>query len=198
MANGLAIIYLFPDRCIHPCPGEHSRMPWPMDLHLYIYFHPAASTHVLVSIPECHCRPTSIYLFISGQVHSSMSRGAFPNAMADGPAFFYFFPDRCIHPCPGEHSRMPWPMHLHLYIYFHPAVSTHVPVSIPECHGQPTCIYLFISGQVHASNPGQAFPSAKADGPVFIYISPASCMHTSSDHHSTVLEPLYRYIFPVI
>jgi hypothetical protein len=30
---------------------------------------------------------------------------------------------------------------------------------------------------VHASNPGQAFPSAKADGPVFIYISPASCMH---------------------
>src|SRR6266567_3411999 len=124
MADGLAIIYLFPDRCIHPCPGEHSRMPWLMDLHLYIYFHPAASTHILVSIPECHGRPTCIY---------------------------FLFPDRCIHPCPGEHSRMPWPMHLHLYIYFHPAASTHAPVSIPKCHGRWTSNHLFISRQVHSS-----------------------------------------------
>src|SRR6266699_819871 len=65
MADGLAFIYLFPDRCIHPCPGEHSRMPWPMDLHLYIYFHPAASTHVPVSIPECHGQWTGIFCFFS-------------------------------------------------------------------------------------------------------------------------------------
>src|SRR6266567_3111805 len=109
MANGPAFIYLFLDRCIHPCPGEHSRMPWPMDLHLYIYFHPAASIHVPVSIPKCHGRPTCI---------------------------FYFFLDRCILPCPGEHSRMPWPMDLQLFIYFWTGVFIRVQGSIPECHGQ--------------------------------------------------------------
>src|SRR6266567_3678425 len=115
MADGPAFIYLFPDRCIHPCPGEHSRMPWLMDLHLYIYFHPAASTHIPVSIPKCHGRLTCYYLFISRQVYSSVSRGAFPNAMAHGPAFIYLFPPSCIHPYPGEHSRMPWPTDLHLF-----------------------------------------------------------------------------------
>src|SRR6266567_4655491 len=151
MADGLAFIYLFPPSCIHPCPGEHSRMPLPTDLYSFIYFWTGAFIRVQVSIPKCHGRRTGIYLFISGQVHSSMSRGAFQNAMADGPAFFYFFPDRCILPCPGEHSQMPWLMDLHLYIYFHPAAPTHVPVSIPKCHGQLTCIYLFISRQVHSS-----------------------------------------------
>src|SRR6266567_3166267 len=114
MADRPAFIYLFPPSCIHPCPGEHSRMPWPMDLHLFIYFQTDAFIHVQVSIPECHGQRTSI---------------------------FCFFSDRCIHPCLGEHSQMPWPTDLHLYIYFHPAASTHVLVSIPECHGQWTCIF---------------------------------------------------------
>src|SRR6266567_1798215 len=118
--------------------------------------------------------------------------------MADGPAFFYFFPDRCIHPCPSEHSRIPLPKDLHFFISFQPDASICVLVSIPKCHGRRTSIFLFFSRQMHASNPGQAFPSAKADGPAFIYISPASCIHTSSAQYSTVLEPSYRYIFPVI
>src|SRR6266567_3517866 len=145
MADAPAFIYLFPPSCIHPCPSEHSRMPWPTDLHLFIYFRTGAFIRVQVSIPECHGQLTCIYLFC-------FRTGAFI----------------CVQ------------------------------VSIPKCHGRRTGIYLFISGQVHASNPRQAFPSAKADGPVFIYIFPTSCMHTISDHHSTVLEPLYRYIFPVI
>src|SRR6266700_342504 len=151
MFYGPAFIYLFPARCIHPYPGEHSRMPWLMDLHLFIYFWTGAFIHVQVSIPECHGQQTGIYLFISGQVHSSVSRGAFLNAMADGPAFFYFFPDRCILPCAGEHSRMPWPTDLQLFIYFRTGAFICVQVSIPDCHGQWTSNYLFISGQVHSS-----------------------------------------------
>src|SRR6266567_3825737 len=88
--------------------------------------------------------------------------------MADRPVFFYFFPDCCIHPCPGEHSRMPWPTHLYFFISFWTGAFIHVQVSIPECHGQWTCIFYFFSEQVHTSNPGQAFPSVKADVPVFI------------------------------
>src|SRR6266567_2574622 len=104
MADGPAFFYFFPARCIHPCPSEHFRMPWPTDLHFFISFQAGASIRVPVSIPECYRRQTCIFLFLSGQVHPSMSWSAFPNAMADGPAFFYFFPDRCIHLCPGEHS----------------------------------------------------------------------------------------------
>src|SRR6266567_4459263 len=126
-------------------------MPWLMDLHLYIYFHTAASICVQVSIPECHGRRTGNYLFISGQVHSSMSRRAFPNAMANGPAFIYLFPPSCIHPCPGEHSRMPLPTDQHLFIYFWTGAFICVQGSIPKCHGQWTSIFLFLSRQVHSS-----------------------------------------------
>src|SRR6266567_3880472 len=98
--------------------------------------------------------------------------------MADGPAFFYFFPDwcihpcpsehsriplptdllfftffpdRCIHPCPSEHSRIPLPTDLLFFISFQSGASIHVPVSIPECYRRRTCIFLFLSGQVHPS-----------------------------------------------
>src|SRR6266567_1335453 len=91
MGDVPAFIYLFPPSCIHTCPSEHSQMSWPTDLHLFISFQPGASTRVPVSIPDCNGRRTCIFLVLSGQVHSSMSRGAFPNAMADGPAFFLFF-----------------------------------------------------------------------------------------------------------
>src|SRR6266567_1737343 len=117
----------------------------------FVSFRTGASNHVQVSIPECHGQRTGNYLFISGQVHSSVSRGAFLNAMADGPAFFYFFLDRCILPCPGENSRMPWPTDLHLFIYFQTGTFIHVPVSIPECHSRRTCIYIFISTQLYPS-----------------------------------------------
>src|SRR6266567_2281856 len=83
---------------IHLCPGEHSRMPWPMGLH-----------------------------------------------------FFYFFLARCIHPCPGEHSRMPSPTDLLFFISFQTGASIHVLVSIPESHRRRTCIFLFLSSQVHPS-----------------------------------------------
>src|SRR6266567_294034 len=96
MADGLAIIYLLPDGCIHLCPGEHSQMPWPTDRQLFIYFWTGGFIHVQVSIPECHGQRTGNYLFISGQVHSSVSRGAFLNTMADGLAFFNFF-SRQVH-----------------------------------------------------------------------------------------------------
>jgi hypothetical protein len=79
----------------------------------------------------------------------------YANAMANGPAFIYLVPPSCIHLCPGEHSQMPWLMDLHLFIYFWTGASIHVPVSISECHGQRTCIYLFISSQVHSSVPGE-------------------------------------------
>src|SRR6266567_3939613 len=110
--------------------GQYMQMPWPMDQHLFIYFHTVASIHVPVSIPECHGRLTGIFLLISGQVHSSVCRWAFPNAMADGPAFIYLFPDRCIDPCPGEHSRMPWPMDRQFFISFRTGAFFRVQVSI--------------------------------------------------------------------
>src|SRR6266567_3091502 len=106
----------------------------PTDLHFFISFQPGASIHVPVSIPECHGRRTCIFLFLSSQVHPSMSRLAFLNAIADGPAFFYFFPARCIHPCPSEHSRIPLPMDLLFFISFQAGASIRVPVSIPECY----------------------------------------------------------------
>src|SRR6266699_1355588 len=46
--------------------------------------------------------------------------------MADGPAFISFFPARYIHPCPSEHSQMPWPTDLHLFIYFWTGAFIHV------------------------------------------------------------------------
>src|SRR6266567_4095914 len=98
IADGPAFFYFFPARCIHLCPGEHSLIPSPTDLH-----------------------------------------------------FFYFFPARCIHLCPSEHSRMPSPMDLHFFISFRTGASIHVPVSIPECYRQRTCIFLFLSSQMHPS-----------------------------------------------
>src|SRR6266567_1082483 len=86
MADRSAFIYLFPDRCIHLYPGEHSRMLWLMDGHFFISFWTGASICVQVSIPKCHGRWSCI---------------------------FYLFLDGCIHLCPGEHSQMPWPMELH-------------------------------------------------------------------------------------
>src|SRR6266700_2562146 len=126
-------------------------MPWPTDRHLFIYFQTGAFIHVQVSIPECHGRRTGIFLLISGKVHSSVCRWAFPIAMTDGPAFISFFPARYIHPCPGEDSRMPWPMDQQLFIYFWTGAFIRVQVSIPECHGRWTCIYIFISTQLHPS-----------------------------------------------
>src|SRR6266568_5167430 len=124
-------------------------MPWPTDRHLFIYFWTGAFFRVQVSIPECHGRRTGNYLFISRQVHSSVSRGAFPNAMAHGPEFIYLFPPSCIHSYPGEHSRMPWPTDLYSFIYFWTGAFIRVQVSISECHGQWTCIYIFISTELH-------------------------------------------------
>src|SRR6266567_3657277 len=137
-------------------------MPWPMDWQLFIYFQTGAFICVQVSIPKCHGQQTGNYLFISRQVDSSMSMGAFPNAMANGAAFIYLFPPSCIHPCPSEHSRMPWLTDLYLFIYFQTGAFIHVQVSIPECHGRRTGIYLFISGQVHSSMSRGAFLNTMA------------------------------------
>src|SRR6266567_2578088 len=98
-------------------------MPWPTDLHLFLSFWTGAFIRVQVSIPECHGRWTSI---------------------------FYFFLDRCMHPCPGEHSRMPWPMDLHFYFFFpdrcmHPIPDKHFRVP------KPTDLHLFIFLQPVAS-----------------------------------------------
>src|SRR6266567_1313765 len=96
MADRPAIFYFFPDRCIHPCPSEHSRIPLLTDLLCFISFQPGASIRVLVSIPECyrrrtyifqpdasisvpvsipesHWQQTSFFLFLSSQVHPSVS-----------------------------------------------------------------------------------------------------------------------------
>src|SRR6266567_2363780 len=123
----------------------------PTDLHFFISFQAGASIRFPVSNPECYHRRTSFFLFLSGQVHPSVSWRAFLNAITDGPAFFYFFLARCIHPCPGEHFRMPWPTDLHFFISFRPGASILVPVSIHECYRRRTCIFLFLSGQVHPS-----------------------------------------------
>src|SRR6266567_2249270 len=93
----------------------------------------------------------NLFLASASQVHPSMCRLGFLNARDARPAFVYFFPARCIHPCPGEHSQVLWPMDLHLFIAFQTGASIHVPVSIAECHGRRTCIFLFLSGQVHSS-----------------------------------------------
>src|SRR6266702_2743341 len=92
-------------------------MPWLTDLHFFISFRPGAYICAQVSIPECHGRRTCIFLF--------------------------FFPDRCIHPCPSEHSRIPLPTDLFFFISFQAGASICVPVSIPECHCRRTCIFLF-------------------------------------------------------
>jgi len=126
-AHGPALFYVCPARCIYLCPetflnGRADRLA-------FFYF----------------------FLASASQVHPSMCRLGFLNARDARPAFVYFFPARCIHPCPGEHSRVPWPTDLHLFIAFQPGAFTHVQVSIPKCHGQWTCIYLFLSSQVHPS-----------------------------------------------
>src|SRR6266699_1685823 len=124
-------------------------MPLPTNLHFFISFQPNASIHVPVKIPKSHRRQTCFFLFLSRQVHPSMFQLPFLNAIADGPPFFYFFPGKCIHLCPGEHSRMLSPTDLHFFISFRPHASIHVLVSIPECHGRRTCIFLFFSTQMH-------------------------------------------------
>src|SRR6266699_2559406 len=90
MADGPAFFYFFPDRCIHPCPSEHSRIPLPTDLLFFISFQAGASIRVSVSIPECYRRQTCIFLFFSGQMHPSISLLSFPNPIADSPPFFLF------------------------------------------------------------------------------------------------------------
>src|SRR6266567_4532809 len=122
-----------------------------MDLLFFISFQPGASIHVPVSIPKCHGRWTCIFLFLSRQVHPCMSQLAFLNAIADGPPFVYFFPARCIHPCPGEHFRMPWPTDLHFFIFDRTGASIHVPVSSPKSHCRRTSFFLFLSSQMHPS-----------------------------------------------
>src|SRR6266567_4412457 len=96
----------------------------PTDLLFFISFHPGASIHVPVSIPECHGRRTCV---------------------------FYFFPARCIHPCPSEHSQISWPTDQHFFISFQIGASIHVPVSIPKSHCRRTSFFLFLSRQVHPS-----------------------------------------------
>src|SRR6266567_2505453 len=64
MADGPAFIYLFLDRCIHPCPGEHSQMPWPMDLYLFIFLQLVACIQALISIPQCLSHSIGIYFLL--------------------------------------------------------------------------------------------------------------------------------------
>src|SRR6266567_2391544 len=111
----LQFCHVCPARCIYLCPetflnGRAERLA-------FFYF----------------------FLASASQVHPSMCRLGFLNAWDARPAFVYFFLARCIHPCPGEHSRMPWLLDLHLFIYFWTGASICVQVSIPESHGQQTC-----------------------------------------------------------
>src|SRR6266567_2974258 len=64
--------------------------------------------------------------------------------MADRPAFFYFFPDRCIHPIPDKHFRVPKPTDLHLFIFLHPVASIQALLSIPQCLSHHISIYFLL------------------------------------------------------
>src|SRR6266567_2367304 len=64
MADGPAFIYLFPPSCIHPCSGEHSRMPWPTDLYLFIFLQPVACIQARISIPQCLSHYIGIYFLL--------------------------------------------------------------------------------------------------------------------------------------
>src|SRR6266581_2350359 len=64
--------------------------------------------------------------------------------MADGPAFFYFFLDRCMHPIPDKHFRVPKPTDLHLFIFLHPVASIQALLSIPPCLSHHIGIYFLL------------------------------------------------------
>src|SRR6266568_9660816 len=64
MADGLAFIYFFLDRCMHPIPDKHFPVPKLTDLYLFIFLQPVACIQALISIPQCLSHYISIYFLL--------------------------------------------------------------------------------------------------------------------------------------